>query len=235
MTYSIVACDPISGELGVAVQSCYFSVGAVVPWAEAGVGVVATQSFVDPAYGPLGLELMRRGQSAPEALRQLVAVDPGATYRQVAMLDARGRVAVHTGEGCLAAAGHQLGEQVAAQANLMARATVWGAMIERFENTSGELAVRLLAALDAAEDEGGDRRGKQSSALLVVRAQSTRKLWVDRVVDLRVEDHPEPVNELKRLFALHRKSADQLAARATLWDEPTLLEGLLYQKRSFSS
>ncbi len=235
MTYSIVARDPISGELGVAVQSCYFSVGAVVPWAETGVGVVATQSFVDPAYGPLGLELMRRGQSASEALRQLVAVDPGATYRQVAMLDARGRVAVHTGEGCLAAAGHQLGEQAAAQANLMARATVWGAMIERFENTSGELAVRLLAALDAAEDEGGDRRGKQSSALLVVRAQPTGKLWVDRVVDLRVEDHPDPVNELKRLFALHRKSADQLAARATLWDEPTLLEGLLYQKRSFSS
>lgn len=235
MTYSIVARDPISGALGVAVQSCYFSVGAVVPWAEAGVGVVATQSFVDPAYGPLGLELMRRGNSAPEALRMLVAADPDAACRQVALLDAAGRVAVHTGEGCLAAAGHQIGEQVSAQANLMARKTVWGAMIERFEKTSGELATRLLAALDAAEDEGGDRRGKQSAALLVVRAQPTGKPWVDRVVDLRVEDHSDPVNELKRLFVLHRQYAGQLAARKTLLDDPTLLEGLLHQKPSFSS
>lgn len=227
MTYSIVARDPITGELGVAVQSCYFSVGAVAPWAEAGVGVVATQSFVDPAYGPLGLELMRRGLSAPEALQGLVAVDPGSAYRQVAMLDAVGRVAVHTGAECLDAAGHQIGEQVAAQANLMARGTVWGAMVEKFGRTSGDLAVRLLAALDAAEDEGGDRRGKQSSALLVVRAQPTGKQWIDRVVDLRVEDHPDPVNELKRLFALRCRYADHLAVRTTLLDVPELSERLL--------
>lgn len=227
MTYSIVARDPLTGELGVAVQSCYFSVGAVVPWAEAGVGVVATQSFVDPAYGPLGLELMRRGLSAPEALPRLVAIDPGAAYRQVAMLDAVGRVAVHTGAECLKAAGHQLGEQVAAQANLMARDTVWQAMVEKFGHTSGDLATRLLAALDAAEDEGGDRRGKQSSALLVVRARPTGKQWIDRVVDLRVEDHPDPVNELKRLFALRCNYADHLAERTTLLDDPALSERLL--------
>jgi uncharacterized Ntn-hydrolase superfamily protein len=226
MTYSIIARDPRTGELGVAVQSCYFSVGSVVPWAEAGVGAVATQSFVDPAYGPLGLELMRRGCSAPEALRLLIDADSGAAYRQVAMLDVAGRVAVHTGEECLAAAGHQVGEQVSAQANLMARATVWSAMLERFLNTSGDLATRLLAALDAAEDEGGDRRGKQSSALLIVRARPTGKLWIDRAVDLRVEDHPDPVNELKRLFALHRQYASQLAQRETLCDDVDLVKKL---------
>jgi uncharacterized Ntn-hydrolase superfamily protein len=224
MTYSIIARDPQTGELGVAVQSCYFSVGAVVPWAEAGVGAVATQSFVDPAYGPLGLELMRRGRSAPEALQILVAADPGAAYRQVAMLDATGRVAVHTGGECLAAAGHQIEGQASVQANLMARETVWGAMIERFTKTSGDLAARFLAALDAAEDEGGDRRGKQSSAMLIVRAQPTGKLWVDRVVDLRVEDHPEPIDELKRLLALHRDYAEQLAARPTLLDDNDLIQ-----------
>ena len=227
MTYSIIARDPDSGEVGVAVQSCYFSVGAVVPWAEAGVGAVATQSFVDPSYGPLGLELMRRGKSAPKALRALVAHDPGSAYRQVAILDMTGRVAVHTGERCLEAAGHCLGEQVAAQANLMARDTVWGAMIERFEKTSGDLATRLLAALDAAEDEGGDRRGKQSAAMLIVRAQPTGKPWIDRVVDLRVEDHADPVNELKRLLALHREYREQLTTRKTLLDESAVLERLL--------
>jgi len=227
MTYSIIAREPDSGEIGVAVQSCYFSVGAVVPWAEAGVGVVATQSFVDPAYGPLGLELMRRGKSAPEALPALLSLDSGAAYRQVAMLDAMGRVAVHTGDQCLEAAGHCVGEQVSAQANLMARATVWNAMIEAFTQTKGELASRLLAALEAAEREGGDRRGKQSAAMLIVRAQPTGKSWLDRVVDLRVEDHPDPVNELKRLVAVHREYRGQLESRGTLLDKADLLGKLV--------
>jgi uncharacterized Ntn-hydrolase superfamily protein len=226
MTYSIVARDPHTGEIGVAVQSCYFSVGTVVPWAEAGIGAVATQSFVDPSYGPLGLGLMRQGKSAPEALAALVAADPGAAQRQVAMIDASGRVAVHTGAQCLAAAGHVVGEQVSAQANLMARDTVWGAMVERFEKTSGDLASRLLAALDAAEDEGGDRRGKQSAAMLIVRAQPTGKVWIDRVVDLRIEDHPEPIQELGRLLNLQRRYRERLASRPTLLDEPTLLARL---------
>lgn len=226
MTYSIVARDPNTGELGVAVQSCYFSVGAVVPWAEAGVGAVATQSFVDPAYGPLGLALMRKGQSAPEALQALVAADPGEAIRQVAMIDALGRVAVHTGAHCLDAAGHCLGEQVSAQANLMARTTVWGAMIERFSKTSGELATRLLAALDAAEAEGGDRRGKQSAAILIVRAQPTGKVWVDRIVDLRVEDHPDPVNELRRLVDLKRLYDGRLETANSLLDDLALLARL---------
>lgn len=227
MTYSIVARDPVTGELGVAVQSYYFSVGAVVPWAEAGVGAVATQSFVDPSYGPLGLELMRRGKSAPDALRLLVAADPGAAYRQVAMIDAAGQVAVHTGEQCIEAAGHGSGEQMAAQANLMRQPRVWGAMLERFARTEGDLAARLLAALEAAEEEGGDRRGKQSAALLIVRAQSTGKLWVDRAVDLRVEDHPDPVVELARLLRLQRTYAHHVATLPGLLDDPAVLERLL--------
>lgn len=224
MTYSIIARDPNSGAVGVAVQSCYFSVGAVVPWAEAGVGAVATQSFVDPSYGPLGLELMRRGKSAPDALQELIALDPEAASRQVAMIDMKGCVAVHTGERCLDAAGHCVGEAVAAQANLMVRETVWGAMVETFGRTKGDLATRLLAALDAAEREGGDRRGRQSAAMLIVRAQPTGKPWLDRVVDLRVEDHVEPVDELRRLLAIHREYRDRLETTRTLLDDPHLLE-----------
>ncbi len=227
MTYSIVARDPLTGELGVAVQSYYFSVGSVVPWAEAGVGAVATQSFVDPSYGPLGLELMRRGKSAPEALRLLVSADPGAAYRQVAMIDAVGRVAVHTGSQCIEAAGHGSSEQVVAQANLMKQPTVWSAMLERFANTRGDLAKRLLAALEAAEEEGGDRRGKQSAALLIVRGQPTGKLWVDRAVDLRVEDHSDPVVELARLLRLQRAHAHHVATLPGLLDDPAVLERLL--------
>src|SRR5262245_34227681 len=175
MTYSIVARDPNSGEIGVAVQSRYFSVGTVVPWAEAGIGAVATQSLVDPSYGLLGLELMRQGKNAPETLRILAAADPGAAYRQVAMIDAAGGVAVHTGESCFQEAGHCIGEQVAVQANLMARDTVWGAMLQAFRQTSGDLAARFIAALEAAEAEGGDRRGKQSAAMLIVSAHPTGK------------------------------------------------------------
>jgi uncharacterized Ntn-hydrolase superfamily protein len=202
MTYSIVARDPRTGQLGVAVQSHWFSVGTVVTWAEAGVGAVATQAFADPTYGPLGLDLMRAGRGADAALSALVASDPDASRRQVAMVDRGGGVAAHTGGRCIAAAGHVLGEGVSAQANMMLGRTVWPAMLEAYEAASGDLADRLLAALDAGEAAGGDIRGRQSAALLVVAAESTGRPWVDRLVDLRVEDSPEPLVELRRLLAL---------------------------------
>lgn len=205
-TFSIVARDAKTGELGVAVQSHWFSVGSIVTWAEAGVGAIATQSFVDPGYGPRGLELLRRGVSAPEALAQLVAADAQKDVRQVAIIDAQGRVAAHTGTKAIAAAGHHVGAQYSVQANLMANATVWPAMAEAYEKATGDLADRLLAALDAAQAAGGDIRGRQSAAILIVKPVSTGKPWsgADRVFDLRVEDHPEPLAELRRLVRLQR-------------------------------
>lgn len=203
-TYSIVARDPETGQMGVAVQSHWFSVGSVVTWAEAGVGAVATQSFVDPAYGPLGLELMRMGRNAPEALEALVSTDENEAVRQVAMVDTAGRVEAHTGSGAVEAAGHQTGEQYSVQANLMENDRVWPAMAEAYESTEGDLADRFLAALEAAQAEGGDIRGKQSAALLIVQAEPTGRPWQDRVFDLRIEDHPEPVQELRRLVRLQR-------------------------------
>jgi uncharacterized Ntn-hydrolase superfamily protein len=198
-TYSIVARDAATGELGVAVQSHWFSVGVVVPWAEAGVGAVATQSFVDPSYGPAGLALMRAGRSAPDALRGLIEADAGRDVRQVAMIDALGRVAAYTGARCIAAAGHRGGEGYSVQGNLLARDEVWQTMAGAFESSSGALAERMLAALEAAERAGGDARGRQSAALLVVGPRSTGRPWEDRVLDLRVDDHPEPLAELRRL------------------------------------
>jgi len=203
-TYSIVARDSVTGELGVAVQSHWFSVGPIVPWAEAGVGAVATQSFVDPAYGPLGLDLMRSGKTAKQALDALLASDPGEAVRQVAMIDARGTVAAHTGRKCIPGAGHIVGEQFSVQANLMLNENVWPAMAEAYRRAKGDLAERLLAALDAAEAAGGDIRGKQSAAILIVSGTSTGRPWVDRIMDLRVEDHPEPLKELRRLVNIHR-------------------------------
>ncbi len=203
-TYSIVARDSTTGEVGVAVQSHWFSVGPLVPWAEAGVGAVATQSFIEPGYGPLGLELMRLGRAAPDALRALVSTDADSMVRQVAMIDAEGRVAAHTGSRSIQAAGHRLGAQYSVQANLMERPTVWDAMARAYETATGDLADRLLAALAAAEREGGDIRGRQSAALVVVRAKMTGRPWVDRRFDLRVEDHPDPVGELRRLVRLAR-------------------------------
>ena len=203
-TYSIVARDPATGQLGVAVQSHWFSVGSVVPWAKAGVGAVATQSFTDPRYGPLGLQLMAHGRSASEALTALATTDEGRAVRQVAMVDANGQVGVHTGERAIEAAGHRTGDGYAVQANLMEKETVWDAMAEAYEAGEGDLASRLMAALEAAQAEGGDIRGKQSAALLVVRGESTDSPWDDRLFDLRVEDHPEPVAELKRLVRLQR-------------------------------
>ncbi len=203
-TYSIVARDTITGEIGVAVQSHWFSVGSLVTWAEAGVGAVATQSFVDPAYGPLGLDLMRAGKTARQALDALVASDPGRDVRQVAMIDAKGGVAAHTGSQCIQAAGHITGPGYSVQANLMLNATVWPAMAEAFEHSSGPLAERMLDALDAAQAAGGDIRGRQSAALLIVSGTSTGRPWSDRLMELRIEDHPEPLKELRRLVRVHR-------------------------------
>ena len=201
VTYSIVARDQQTGELGVAVQSHWFGVGPLVPWARPGVGAVATQANVRVAHGPEALELLARGVSAAAALAQLTSADPGAAGRQLAIVDARGRVAAHTGAACMAYAGHVTGEQVSCQANIMANATVWGSMLEAFGTAAGPLASRLLAALDAAEAAGGDVRGRQSAALLVVPASG--EPW-EVVVSLRVEDHPEPLLELRRLFDLQR-------------------------------
>lgn len=203
-TYSIVARDSVSGRLGVAVQSHWFSVGPIVPFAESGVGAVATQSFVEVSYGPLGLELMRLGRTAPDALDALVSTDDARDVRQVAMVDASGNVAAHTGDRAIYAAGHRMGAQYSVQANLMENPTVWDAMAEAYENAEGDLAERLLQALEAAEGEGGDIRGRQSAAILIVEAESSGKPWVDRIFDLRVEDHRDPVQELRRLVQLQR-------------------------------
>lgn len=203
-TYSIVARDPSTGELGVAVQSHWFSVGTGVPWAEAGVGAVATQSFIDPSYGKLGLDLMRAGRSAPDALKALLAGDEARDVRQVAMIDAQGRVMAHTGAKDIPAAGHMVGENYSVQANLMLNDKVWPAMARAFESTKGDLAERMMAALEAGQQAGGDIRGKQSAALIVVTGKPTGRPWADRVFDLRVDDHAEPLKELRRLVTLQR-------------------------------
>ena len=203
-TFSIVARDPQTGELGVAVQSHWFSVGSIVPWAEAGVGAVATQSFVDPSYGKLGLDLMRAGKSAPDALKALLAGDEARDVRQVAMIDAQGRVMAHTGSKDIPAAGHITGENYSAQANLMLNDKIWPAMARAFEATKGDLAERMMAALEAAQEAGGDIRGKQSAALIVVTGKPTGRPWADRLFDLRVDDSAEPLKELRRLVTLQR-------------------------------
>lgn len=217
-TYSIVARDPQTGQMGVAVQSHWFSVGGVVPWAEAGVGAVATQSIADPSYGPLGLALMRSGKSAPEALKALLAGDEGREVRQVAMVDSEGWVASHTGARCIPMAGHQAGEMFSVQANLMGRPSVWPAMARAYRDSKGDLAERMLAALEAAEREGGDIRGRQSAAILVVKATSSGRPWADKLFDLRVEDSPDPLRELRRLVGLqraynHASAGDDCVAR----------------------
>ena len=203
-TFSIVARDAATGELGVAVQSHWFSVGPIVPWIEAGVGAIATQSFVDPSYGPKGLALMRAGRSAPEALKELLAKDDGREVRQVAMIDAQGRVDAWTGPRDIQAAGHHVGVNYSVQANLMLTETVWPAMARAFESTKGDLADRMLSALDAAQAAGGDLRGCQSAAILVVGGQRTDAPWTARKLDLRVEDSPAPLVELRRLVTLAR-------------------------------
>lgn len=207
-TYSIVARDPDTGQLGVAVQSHWFQVGTVVTWARAGVGAVATQSFVQPAYGPKGLELMGQGVAPEEALKRLVEADEQRDVRQVAFVDAQGRVAAWTGDMCIRAAGHAVGDAFSVQANLMVADTVWPAMAKTYrkavEEGTGDFAERLLLALEAAQAEGGDIRGRQSAAILIVRAEPTGEPWRDVLVDLRVDDHPEPLDELRRLLVRHR-------------------------------
>ena len=226
-TFSIVARDPKSGEIGVAVQSHWFAVGQIVPWAEAGVGAVATQSFVDPSYGQLGLDLLRTGKNAPDALKGLLGADAACEVRQVAMIDTAGNVATFTGSRDIQAAGGTagsapgagapthvacgkdggaltVGHDFAAQANLMSNDRVWPAMAKAYAETAGDLADRLLAALDAAQSVGGDIRGKQSAALIVVAGKSSGKRWQDEIFNLRVDDNPEPLKELRRLVALQR-------------------------------
>ena len=201
MTYSIVARDPETGELGVAVQSRAFNTGAVVPWAAPGVGVVATQSYTEVSYGPLGLELLRAGKSPEQALAELVAADDDSAYRQVAILGAGGQVAVHVGEACIPAAGFAAGDGFSAQANMVDSERVWESMAEAFEGSEGPLAERLLSALDAAEEAGGDWRGRQAGGIVVVGPEG--EPW-EREVDVRVDDHPDPLGELRRLLRLRQ-------------------------------
>jgi uncharacterized Ntn-hydrolase superfamily protein len=233
-TYSIVAYDPNTRQLGVAVQSHWFCVGCTVSWAQAGVGAVATQSFIDPSYGALGLDMMRAGRSAPDTLKGLLIADKHRDVRQVAMVDAEGRAAAWTGASDIQAAGHVVGgmaksatnassdhgafssgKNYSVQANLMVNNKVWPAMARAFESTKGDLAERMLTALEAAQAVGGDSRGRQSAALIVVRGKSTGEPWTDRVFDLRVDDDPQPLEELRRLVTLarayHHMNAGDLA------------------------
>jgi uncharacterized Ntn-hydrolase superfamily protein len=198
-TFSIVARDSVTGDIGVAVQSHYFAVGPVVPWAEPGVGAVATQSLVEIAYGPKGLALMKAGTPAPEALAQLVAADSGRGGRQVAMIDTHGRVAAYSGPKCIAAAGQEVGAQFSCQANLMANEHIWPAMAAAYRGAKGDLAEHLLEALEAAQKAGGDIRGQQSAAIVIVKGTASDRPWADRIMDLRVDDSPAPIAALRGL------------------------------------
>ena len=204
-TYSIVARDSKTGEMAVGVQSHWFSVGSIVSWGKSGVGVVATQSFVNPAYGPKGLELMEQGKNPSEALGILLAQDEGKEYRQVAFLDTSGNTAAHTGENCVEAADHLTGENYSVQANMMLNQTVVPAMQKAFlENKDLPLAERVLEVLKAAEASGGDLRGKQSAAIIVVGPEKVENPWEEKKIDLRVDDHEEPLVELERLLKVAR-------------------------------
>lgn len=203
-TYSIVARDTVTGEMGVAVQSHWFSVGSIVGWAESGVGAIATQSLVNISFGPRGLEMLRQGMNAQQVVEALISEDEGRDYRQLAIVDAGGSVAAYTGKNCIPDAGHIIGNNFSVQANLMVNDKVWSAMEKAFVNSKEPLAERMIEALIAAQNEGGDIRGQQSASILVVRGESTGKIWEDRLIDLRVEDHPDPVNELKRLLKVYR-------------------------------
>ena len=203
-TFSIVACDLPAGQWGVAVQSKFLAAGAVVPFAQAGVGAVATQAHANTAYGPQGLALMARGLSADEVLQRLVADDAERSARQVGLVDARGKAAAFTGSKCMDWAGHQVGEGYCCQGNILAGEAVVKAMARAFESASGELADRLVAALEGGQSAGGDRRGQQAAGLLVVKAKGGYAGYNDRMIDLRVDDHPSPIAELKRILALHR-------------------------------
>ena len=204
-TFSIVARDTATGEMAIGVQSHWFSVGTLVSWGRSGVGVVATQSFINPAYGPNGLKLMGEGKSAEEALQLLVAADRGRDYRQVAFLDVNGNVSAFTGESCISSASHQIGENYSVQANMMLNSDVVPAMSKAFcDNSNLPLAERVVAVMKAAQAAGGDIRGKQSAALIVVGPDIAEEVWKDKKIDLRVDDSPEPIKELERLVRVHR-------------------------------
>jgi len=203
-TYSIVARDAETGELGAAVQSHWFSVGSGVIWAEPGIGAVATQSFTDPSYGPLGLQLMRVGKDAEQALTALLAADEHEDVRQVGMVDADGVVANHTGVNAIAEFCNVTGDNYAIQANLMWKPTVCSGMVSAFDRAEGDLAERMMVALEAAQGEGGDIRGKQSAAILVVSGDASEPAWGGRIFDLRVDDQLEPLVEMRRLLVMAR-------------------------------
>jgi len=203
-TFSIVGYDPDAQEWGVAVQSKFLGVGAVVPFAKAGVGAVATQSMANTAFGPDGLALMEKGYSAEEALQALVKDDPDREMRQVGLVDAKGGSASFTGKECYEWAGGITGPNYAAQGNILVGEDTVQAMAETFQQTSGSLADRLIAALDAGQNAGGDRRGRQSAALLVVRDKGGYGGYNDRAIDLRVDDHPDPIKELERIYKLQQ-------------------------------
>ena len=204
-TFSIVGYDAETGELGIAVQSKFFAVGSVVPWAEAGVGAIATQSWANTTYGPNGLKLLKSGLSAKQTLERLIADDPGRATRQVGIVDAKGNVANYTGDECNAWAGAVSGKHYTAQGNILAGEDVVKAMGKAFEETEGELADKLMAALFAGQEKGGDTRGQQSAALLVVREQSGYGGFNDRYIDLRVDDAEKPIEELQRLLEIHKQ------------------------------
>jgi len=211
VTYSIIGRDPDRGEVGIAVQSRWFHAGQDLAWIEPGVGAVCTQALIEPGYGPGGLDLMRAGHSAADALAELTTADAGREVRQVAMADADGRFAQHTGAACVPACGHTTGRDCCAQGNMLAADSVWPAMVTAFEETDGALTGRLLAALDAAEREGGDARGRQAAGILVRPAGATGTPWEDRLLELYVVDDPDPVAELRRLVAVKR-AYDRLGA-----------------------
>lgn len=203
-TFSIVARDPVTGEMGAAVQSHWFSVGSIVSWGESGVGVVATQSFVNPSFGIRGLELLKAGRSPQEAVDELISSDEGKDVRQLAIIDSKGRSASYTGKNCIQFAGNIAAENYSVQANMMLTDKVWPAMSEAFQNSTGPLPERLLNALEAGQNAGGDIRGKQSACLLMVKGEPTENIWEDKMFDLRVDDNPEPIAELKRLLNVYR-------------------------------
>lgn len=203
-TFSIVARDPESGEIGAAVQSHWFNVGSSVIWGEAGVGVIATQSFVNVSYGLRGLALLKSGLNPQQVVDSLIGPDEGKDYRQLAVLDTKGNSAAWTGKKCVESAGHLNGQNYSVQANLMLNNKIWPAMEKAFKESKGPLAERLITVLEAAQKEGGDIRGKQSAAILVYKGVSTGKPWDDKLIDLRVDDNPAPTPELKRLLKVQR-------------------------------
>ena len=225
MTYSIIGRDHDSGEVGIAVESRWFHAGQDLAWIEPGIGAVCTQAMIEPTYGFRGLQLLREGRNAEEALAELTAADGGRDIRQVAIADADGRYAQHTGSGCVAAAGHATGNDCCAQGNMLASDSCWGAMVAAFEETGGNLTDRLLAALDAAEEEGGDARGRQAARIVVRPPHATGIPWQDRVIDLQVVDHPDPVPELRRLVNVSR-AYDHLGKAFELVDRGDVARGL---------